>query len=215
MEQRERRDTGLLYRVDDEVVEEIVRARRLIHKYNMTDPCDTETLRTTLETLLGAPTDANITQPFYCDYGNHIHLGKGFFSNYNCTILDVATVTFGDNCLLGPNVAVYTAGHPVDPDLRRTGYEFGAPVTVGRDVWIGGNTVICPGVAIGDGCVIGAGSVVTRDIPPYSVAAGNPCRVLRSVTEADRRTYFRGRLVDEEVLSYMRNMKNGEGSAIE
>ncbi len=113
----------------------------------------------------------------------------------------MAPITFGGNCLLGPNVSIYTAGHPVHPDSRRSRYEYGIAVTIGNDVWLGGSTVVCPGVTIGDGCVIGAGSVVTRDIPPYSIAAGNPCRVIRPITDEDRKYYFRGRVFDDEAWS--------------
>jgi acetyltransferase-like isoleucine patch superfamily enzyme len=112
--------------------------------------------------------------------------------------LDVAKVTIGDNCQLAPNVAIYTAGHPVHPDSRNSGYEYGIEITIGNNVWVGGNTVILPGVHIGDCCVIGAGSVVTKDIPAWSIAAGNPCRVIRKITEEDRKFYFRDREFDEE-----------------
>ena len=125
-------------------------------------------------------------------------MGKNFFANYNCTILDVAKVTIGDNCLFAPNVSIYTAGHPVHPDTRNTMYEYGISVSIGDNVWVGGNVVICPGVHIGNNAVIGAGSVVTKDIPDNVIAAGNPCRVIREITEADRKLYFRDREFDEE-----------------
>ena len=125
-------------------------------------------------------------------------MGNNFFANYNCTILDVAKVTIGDNCQLAPNVAIYTAGHPVHPDTRNSGYEYGISVTIGDNVWIGGNSVICPGVRIGSNTVIGAGSVVTKDIPDWVIAAGNPCRVIREITEEDRRLYFRDKEFDNE-----------------
>lgn len=135
--------------------------------------------------------------PFACDYGNHISVGKNFFANYNCTLVDVGKITFGDNCLLAPNVSIYTAGHPLHPDSRNSGYEYGADVTIGSNVWIGGSVVITPGVHIGDCCVIGADSVMTRDIPAWSLAACNPCRVIRPITEKDRVFYFRDKLFDE------------------
>lgn len=125
-------------------------------------------------------------------------MGKNFFANYNCTILDVGKVTIGDNCKLAPNVAIYTAGYPLYPDSRNSGYEYGIPVTIGDNCWIGGNTVICPGVKIGSNIVIGAGSVVTKDIPEWSVAAGNPCKVIRSITEEDRRLYYKKNEFDDE-----------------
>ena len=125
-------------------------------------------------------------------------VGKNFFANYNCTMLDVGRIRIGDNVQLAPNVAIYTAGHPVHPATRNTLYEYGIDVTIGNNVWIGGNVVICPGVTIGDNTVIGAGSVVTKDIPAWTVAAGNPCRVIREITESDRNKQFAGREIDEE-----------------
>ena len=110
--------------------------------------------------LLGGAEGAFINPPFFCDYGSHIEVGKNFFANYNCTIIDVAKVKIGDNCLLAPNVAIYTAGHPIYPSTRNSAYEYGKAVTIGDNVWVGGNTVICPGVTIGSNVVIGAGSVV-------------------------------------------------------
>ena len=124
-----------------------------------------------------------ITPDFHCDYGGNITLGEGFYANYNLVILDCAPVTFGDNVLVGPGCGFYTAIHPLDAVHRATGEEKAAPITVGSDVWFGGNVTVLPGVTIGDGAVIGAGSVVTRDIPPGVVAAGNPCRVLRPVDQ--------------------------------
>lgn len=124
-----------------------------------------------------------ITPDFHCDYGGNITLGEGFYANYNLVILDCAPVTFGDNVLVGPGCGFYTAIHPLDAAHRATGEEKAAPITVGSDVWFGGNVTVLPGVTIGDGAVIGAGSVVTRDIPPGVVAAGNPCRVLRPVDQ--------------------------------
>ena len=142
-----------------------------------------------IQELLQTEETPFINPPFYCDYGNHIKVGKNFFCNYNCTILDVGKVTFGDNCLLAPNVAIYTAGHPIHPDSRNSLYEYGIDVTIGDNVWIGGNVVIMPGVNIGSNCVIGAGSVVTRDIPANTFAAGNPCRVIRELSEKDSMKY--------------------------
>ena len=113
-------------------------------------------------------------------------------------MLDVGKITFGDNCLLAPNVSIYTAGHPIHPDSRNSMYEYGIDVTIGDNVWLGGNVVICPGVTIGSNTVIGAGSVVTRDIPDWCVAAGNPCRVIRKITEEDKKYYFRDWEFDEE-----------------
>ncbi|MGN1015546.1 MAG: sugar O-acetyltransferase [Faecousia sp.] len=194
----QRRDAQLPYISDEAVMEEQRRSRTVLQRLNTIDMSDFEGIAALVRELLQTQEDPFINPPFYCDYGNHIKVGKNFFANYNCTFLDVATITFGDNCLLGPNVAIYTAGHPVHPHSRNSRYEYGIAVTIGNDVWLGGNTVVCPGVTIGDGCVIGAGSVVTKDIPPYSIAAGNPCRVIRTITDEDRKYYFRDRAFDDE-----------------
>ena len=123
--------------------------------------------------------------PFFCDYGSNIFLGAKVFFNFNCVLLDVCTITVGDNTLFGPAVQIYAAGHPIRAADRRTGLENGKPVRVGSDVWVGGGVMICPGVTVGDCAVIGAGSVVTRDVQAGVFAAGNPCRVIRPITEQD------------------------------
>lgn len=194
----ERRDKQMAYISDESIFEEQKRARILTQKLNTMDRADFEGLAAVAKELLQTEEDPFINPPFYCDYGNHIQVGKNFFANYNCTILDVAKVTFGDNCMLAPNVAIYTAGHPLHPDSRNSMYEYGIEVNIGNNVWIGGNTVILPGVSIGDCCVIGAGSVVTKDIPAWSVAAGNPAKIIRKITDADRKYYFRDRIFDDE-----------------
>ena len=198
MTNRERRDLQLPYIADREVGEEMKRARRLTQELNTADRSDYENLARIIKELLGKSEGAFINPPFYCDYGTHIEVGKNFFANYNCTILDMAKVVIGDNCQMAPNVAIYTAGHPVHPAIRNTAYEYGIEVTIGDNVWIGGNTVICPGVHIGSNTVIGAGSVATKDVPDWVIAAGNPCRVIRKITEEDRRFYFRNRVFDSE-----------------
>ncbi|MBR4711335.1 MAG: sugar O-acetyltransferase [Clostridia bacterium] len=199
-----RRDAELLYIADGAVMEEMKRARRLTQEINTMDRSDLEGIARKVAELLGKSEGAFINPPFYCDYGTHIEMGRNCFMNYNCCILDVAKVVIGDNLQCGPNVSIYTAGHPVHPEIRDTALEYGIGVTIGSSVWIGGNTVILPGVTIGDGAVIGAGSVVTRDIPAMTVAAGNPCRVLRKITDEDRAYYFRGRPVDGEALEVIR-----------
>lgn len=194
----ERRDREMPYISDDAIFEQQKPARRLTQKLNTVDRSDFETIKKIVKELLGKSEDAFINPPFYCDYGFNIEVGKNFYANYNCTILDVAKVIIGDNCQIAPNVAIYTAGHPVHPDSRNSAYEYGISVTIGDNCWIGGNTVICPGVHIGNNVVIGAGSVVTKDIPDWSIAAGNPCRVLRKITEDDRKFYYKERKFDEE-----------------
>ena len=198
MTNAERRDLQLPYISDAGIMEEQKRARRLTQELNTADRADFEKLANIVKKLLGKSDGAFINPPFYCDYGTHIEVGKSFFANYNCTILDVAKVIIGDNCQMAPNVAIYTAGHPVHPEIRNTAYEYGIEVTIGDNVWLGGNTVVCPGVHIGDNVVIGAGSVVTKDIPDWSIAAGNPCRVIRKITDADKRKLFRDEEIDDE-----------------
>lgn len=127
-----------------------------------------------------------INKPFYCDYGCHISIGDNFYANFDCIFLDVNRITIGNNVFLAPRVSIYTAGHPIDKDVRNTGLEYGYEVKIGNDVWIGGNTVINPGVTIGDDVVIGSNSVVTKSIPSGVVAGGNPCRIIRKITEEDK-----------------------------
>lgn len=193
-----RRDEQLPYISDESVFEEQKNARRILQRLNTIDRSDFDGISEIVKELFGKSNGAFINPPFYCDYGKHIEVGKNFFANYNCTILDVAKVKIGDNCMLAPNVAIYTAGHPVHPDTRNTMYEYGIEVTIGDNVWVGGNTVICPGIKIGSNSVIGAGSVVTKDIPEWCIAAGNPCKVIRKITEDDIKYYFKDRQFDDE-----------------
>ena len=198
MDMIKRRDAQMAYISDDRVFEEQAACRRILQKLNFMDRSDFAGIAQVVKELFGKSENAWVNPPFYCDYGTHIEAGKNLFVNYNCTIIDVAKVTIGDNCQLAPNVAIYTAGHPVYPVTRNSGYEYGKAVAIGDNVWIGGNSVICPGVTIASNTVIGAGSVVTRDIPAWSVAAGNPCRVIRAITEEDRRKLFRQEDIDDE-----------------
>ncbi len=198
MTNRERRDAQIAYISDDSVFEEQKECRKKLQEFNFMDRSDFDGLKKAAKELLGKSDKAFINPPFYCDYGTHIEVGKNFFANYNCTILDVAKVKIGDNCQMAPNVSIYTAGHPIHPVSRNSGYEYGKEVTIGNNVWIGGNSVICPGVTIGDHVVIGAGSVVTKDIPDWSVAAGNPCKVIRKITEEEKRNLFRKEEIDDE-----------------
>lgn len=194
----ERRDAGLPYISDAEVLEQQKPARRLTQALNTADRSDFDKIGAIVKELLGKSDGAFINPPFYCDYGFIIEVGKNFFANYNCTILDVGKVTIGDNCQMAPNVAIYTAGHPVHPDSRNSAYEYGIPVSIGDNCWIGGNSVICPGVKIGNNVIIGAGSVVTKDIPDWAIAAGNPCKVIRRITDEDRKYYYKNNEFDEE-----------------
>jgi maltose O-acetyltransferase len=163
------------------------RARDLCQELNATREADRDRRREILKSLFGKGGDSVWMQPpFFCDYGSNIELGERVFFNFNCVVLDVCRVSIGDFTLFGPAVQIYTPMHPMDPDLRRR-QEYGKPVEIGADVWVGGGAIICPGVKIGSRTVIGAGSVVTRDIPGDVFAAGNPCRVIRSVTSDDLR----------------------------
>lgn len=201
----ERRDREMAYISDETVMEEQKKTRKILRELNTAAPSDFERIGEIVEQLLGKSHKAFINPPFYCDYGFHIEVGESFFANYNCTIIDVAKVKIGDNCQLAPNVSIYTAGHPVHPDSRNSLYEYGIGVTIGDNVWIGGNTVILPGVHIGSNTVIGAGSVVTKDIPDWVIAAGNPCRVIRKITEDDRKYYYKDREFDEEAWEHIQN----------
>lgn len=199
MDNIERRDREMPYISDGAVFEEQKIARKLLQEFNFMDRSDFDGLGKLVKQILGKSGEGTfINPPFYCDYGSHIEVGDNFFANYNCSIIDVAKVTIGDNVMLAPNVAIYTAGHPIHPDSRNSAYEYGIKVTIGSNVWIGGNVVINPGVTIGDNVVIGAGSVVTRDIPANVVAVGNPCRVMKQITENDRKYYYKDREFDEE-----------------
>ena len=193
MTEKQRSDAGLPYFPSDEELRALrARCKQLCYAFNTTEHQQREERINLLRQLLGSTNGRFLIEPsFWCDYGYNIHLGKNFYANHNCVILDCAKVTFGDHVMVGPNCGFYTACHPIDPQQRREGVEFARPITVGNDVWFGGGCTVLPGVTIGDGCVIGAGSVVTRDIPPNTVAAGNPCRVLRSISEADRMDLMR------------------------
>ena len=203
MDNIERTDREMAYISDESVMEEQKVCRRILQRLNTVDRSDFDEIGKIVKELLGKSDGAFINPPFYCDYGSHIEVGKNFFANYNCTIIDVAKVKIGDNCQMAPNVAIYTAGHPLHPVSRNSMYEYGISVTIGDNVWIGGNTVIMPGVHIGSNTVIGAGSVVTKDIPDWVVAVGNPCRVIKQITEEDKKYYYKDREFDPEAWEYI------------
>ena len=174
----------------EELAGERKRAKELVYRFNTLYPAEERSgLLTELFGELGE--GYWIEAPFRCDYGYNIRAGKNLYINYNCVILDCSPVTIGDNVMFGPNVSLFAAGHPVHPEPRTAGWEYGQPITIGSRVWVGGNTVINPGVTIGENSVIGSGSVVTKDIPSNVIAAGNPCRVLREITEEDKQYYFK------------------------
>jgi len=198
MTHKERMIAGLPYKGWlDGLLEERTQAKKLTNEYNHCNPENKKELDRIIRTIFGKTGQViTVEAPFFCDYGYNIEVGEDFFANFNCTILDVAKVTIGNNVMFAPNVSIYTAGHPIHPDSRNSGYEYGIPVTIGNNVWIGGNTVVNPGVTIGDNVVIGSGSVVTKDIAANCVAAGNPCRIIRKITEDDRRYYYKDRVFD-------------------
>ena len=184
MTEKEKMLAGLWYSaVDPQLLEELIATHDIIHQYNKLQPSNTSERFSILKGLLGNIGDDNIiiNQPFYCDYGKQISVGKRFFANFNFTVLDEAQVTIGDDCFIGPNVSIYTACHSTDPEERNSRREWAEPVSIGNNVWIGGSVTILPGVNIGNNVTIGAGSVVTKDIPDNVVAAGNPCRVIKNL----------------------------------
>lgn len=188
MTEREKMIDGKVYNPVDEALEaDRINAKTLCRDYNNLSPADTAAQEAIIKKLIGK-TDGGciITAPFWCDYGYNIECGENFYSNHNLVILDCAKVVFGKNVFVGPNCGFYTACHPIDSKQRNALIEFAKPITVGDNVWFGGGVTVVPGVTIGSDVVIGAGSVVVKDIPSGVVAAGNPCRVIRKITEQDK-----------------------------
>ena len=168
---------------DPDLIWERKKCKEALFEINSTPPSEDRKRYALFRKMLGSAKENFIIEsPFHCDYGYNIELGENFYMNVNCVILDEARVIFGDNVFVAPGCGFYTAGHPFDIELRNKGMEYAKPITVGNNVWIGGNAVVLPGVTIGDNCVIGAGSVVNRDIPANTLAAGNPCRVIRELS---------------------------------
>lgn len=188
MTERERMLSGELYFPGEEALSAArERTKGLTWRYNQMAPTDWEGRTALLRELLGhLGEDSWIEPSFHCDYGANITLGDGVFINYDCVFLDVAPITIGNRVLIAPQAGLYTAGHPLDPEVRASGLEFGRPITLEDDVWLGGHVTVCPGVTVGRGSVIAAGAVVTGDIPAGVVAAGNPCKVLRPLTDRDQ-----------------------------
>ena len=200
MTQKERMLAGLPYKAWlDGLGEERLENQKRLYRFNHLPPEEWDRMDAMLKEILGKTGQTvHIMPPFHCDYGYNIEVGENFFANYNLTILDVGPVRIGANAQIAPNVSIYTAGHPIHPDSRNSGYEYGIGITIGDNVWIGGNACILPGVTIGNNVVIGAGSVVTRDLPDNVIAVGNPCRVVRTITQADRDFYYKDRRFDVE-----------------
>jgi len=189
MTEKDKMLKGLVYNAnhDDELINERITCKELCEQYNKTSYSDFDRKRELIKEIVKtAKGTFLIEQPFYCDYGYNIEIGENFYSNHNLVILDGAPVTFGDNVFIGPNCGFYSAGHAINAKERSEGLEFTKPITIGNNVWLGGNVVVMPGVTIGDSSIIGAGSVVTKDIPSGVIAVGNPCKVLREIDDKDK-----------------------------
>lgn len=210
---RKRRDKELPYISDASVLLEQFRSKLLIHSFNRSLPFNVPKEYLLLH-LLGIKHGkaVYIEPPFRCDYGKHIEIGDDFYANSGCVIIDVANVKIGDHVMFGPNVSIITAGHPIHPAVRNTKFEYGVSVTIGNHVWIGANAVVLPGVHIGDNAVIGAGSVVTKDIPGNVVAVGNPCKPIKEIKEEDKLYYFKRRRFDAEAWDEVQKLLNEQTS---
>lgn len=186
---------------DEEIMAEQVVCMQKLWEYNQIQPKDTDKRFEKLQDMFAEIGEGSyIEPPLHANFGGkHVHFGKNVYANYNLTMVDDTHIYVGDNTMIGPNVTIATAGHPIDPALRDVQAQFNMEVHIGRNVWLGGGCVLLPGVSIGDNTVIGAGSIVTKDIPANVVAYGNPCRVIREIGEHDRKYYYRDRKVDVEV----------------
>ncbi|MBZ9607378.1 sugar O-acetyltransferase [Clostridium estertheticum] len=193
MTEKEKMLSGKPYKAfEEELSSERQYAKEMIFDYNTLRPSQCEKQKEIVKKLLGVVGNGfHIESPFRCDYGYNIFIGENFYSNYNCTILDCAKVTIGDNVMFAPNVSLFTAGHPIHFEPRNAALEYAFPINIGDNVWIGGGVIVNPGITIGDNVVIGSGSVVTKNIASNSIAVGNPCKIIREVTEEDKKYYFK------------------------
>ena len=201
IDMKARLHTGELYFPGDEdIMREQMAYQDLLCEYNLTKPSEGEKRAEMLKKMLGdCGEGVYIEAPFYSNFGGHLfHFGKMVYANYHLTCVDDTHIYIGDYTMLGPNVTIATAGHPILPELREKGLQYNMPVHIGRNCWIGAGAIVMPGVTIGDNVVIGAGSIVTKDIPSNVVAVGNPCRVMREVGEHDRKYYFKDREIDPD-----------------
>jgi len=195
---RERMKKGMLYTdMGEGLEEERIRCKELVYDYNNTRPRESERRSELLKEILGtAGKNIFIEPPFHMAYGTNVHVGDNFYANFNLVIVDDIEVYIGDNVMIAPNVTISPTGHPVNPETRITGKQFSIPVTIEDNVWIGANSVILPGIKIGKNSVIGAGSVVTKDVPENVVAVGNPCRVLREINDRDKEFYYKNMRIE-------------------
>lgn len=198
-ESKKRMAEGRLYLPGDEEIlaEQNICLERL-YRFNHTSPLEPEKRAALMKEMFAEIGEGTyIEPPFYANWGGkNVHLGKGVYFNFACTMVDDGDIYIGDKCMFGPNVTVATAGHPILPFLREDGVQYNLPVRIGRNVWIGAGVIILPGITVGDNCVIGAGSVVTKDIPANSVAVGNPCKVVRKIGEKDKKYYWKDKEID-------------------
>lgn len=203
MNNTERMHSGMLYYPSgDDVMTEQLKCLDKLYDFNATRPTELDKRARMLKDMFAEiGEDCYIEPPFHANWGgHHVHFGNSVYANFNLTMVDDTHIYVGDYTMFGPNVTVATAGHPIDPELRSKAYQYNMPVHIGRNCWLGAGVVVLPGVTIGDNSVIGAGSVVTKDIPPNVVAVGNPCRVLREINERDKEYYFKDRKIDAELL---------------
>lgn len=203
MKDSEKMHNGMLYNPgDEEILREQTICQELLYDFNQTRPSQGEKRQELLKKMFAEiGENCYIEPPLHANFGGrHIHFGKNIYANYNLTVVDDTHVYVGDYTMFGPNVTIATAGHPIETDLRQKGYQYNIPVRIGKNCWIGAGVVLLPGVTVGDNTVIGAGSVVTRDIPANVVAVGNPCHILREIGEHDREYYFRDRKINYEEL---------------
>lgn len=203
MEMKEKMHNGMLYLPNDpQIVEEQVKCQERLYDFNRTRPSELAKREALLREMLAElGENCYVEPPLHANYGGKfVHFGKNIYANYNLTLVDDTHIYVGDYTMFGPNVTVSTAGHPILPELREQAYQYNMPVRIGRNCWIGAGVTIVPGITIGDNVVIGAGSIVTKDLPSNVVAVGNPCRILREVNEYDREYYFKGRKIDASLL---------------
>lgn len=199
MNAKEKMHNGGLYLPDDEeIMREQTRCLDLLYEYNATRPTQQDKRQKLLKEMFAEIGEGcYLEPPFHANFGGkHCHFGNRVYANFNLTLVDDTHIYVGDNVMFGPNVTIATAGHPILPELRKKGYQYNMPVRIGKNCWLGAGVIVLPGITVGDNSVIGAGSVVTKDIPPNVVAVGNPCKILRPISDRDREYYFKDRKID-------------------
>lgn len=199
---RERMHTGKLYLPDNELIDYQVECLERLYDFNQTRPGESEKRQALMKEMFAEiGENCYIEPPFHANFGGaHVHFGKNIYVNFNLTCVDDTHIYVGDYTMLGPNVTLATAGHPILPELREKAYQFNAPIHIGKNCWIGAGAIILPGITIGDNTVVGAGSIVTKDLPSGVVAVGNPCKILRKINDRDKEIYFHQEKIDWENL---------------